>query len=63
MGIDRMGSQVLCEETQCLLLLQAGGLGWPTKSQVITPNKIRQNIEQLLEALKMSVQASVPAVR
>lgn len=63
MGIDRMGSQVLCEETQCLLSLQAGSLGWPTKTQVIMPNKIKQNIEQLLEALKTSAQASVLAVR
>lgn len=52
-----------CERKQCLLALQAGSLGGPTKSQVITPNKIKRNIEQLLEALKMSAQASVLAVR
>lgn len=35
-----------------MLSLQAGRFGWPTKSQIIKANKIKQNIEQLLEAKK-----------
>lgn len=43
--------QVSCRK-QCLLLLQAGLLRWSAKSQIIRPNKIQQNIEQLLGAKK-----------
>lgn len=41
-----------CGREPCLLLLQAGHLGRPSKSQLTKPNKIKQNTEQLLEAKK-----------
>lgn len=37
---------------QDLLLLQTGGLVWPARSQIMKPNKIKQNIERLLQAKK-----------
>lgn len=49
--VDRMVLQVSCRK-QCLLLLRAALLRWSAKSQIISPNKIQQNIEQLLEAKK-----------